>query len=151
MAKANTKSRHVAVAADEKSHGDASHIATNSAAEAHFLKAKALRQTTPREAHKTIGTFPAARDPVGLILASNNDRVAALVPVRHTRMLESPFTFYRGTAALQAYDLAYAPASGIQCAMLWRRSSDELRWLCDARAPVHLRPQRFRRDVPGSV
>jgi uncharacterized protein (DUF2252 family) len=78
------------------------------------MEARALRQTTSREAHKTIGTFPATRDPVELILASNNDRVAALIPVRHTRMLESPFTFYRGTASLQAYDLAYAPASGIK-------------------------------------
>jgi uncharacterized protein (DUF2252 family) len=73
-----------------------------------------LRLTTPRQAHHTVGQLPETRDPVQLILASNRDRVTALVPVRHSRMLESPFTFYRGTASVQAYDLAHAPSSGIE-------------------------------------
>ena len=36
-----------------------------------------------------------------------------LVPIRHGRMLVSPFTFYRGSAAIMAADLASSPVSGI--------------------------------------
>ncbi|MGO9056040.1 MAG: DUF2252 domain-containing protein, partial [Candidatus Binataceae bacterium] len=35
-------------------------------------------------------------------------------PIRHGRMLQSPFTFYRGTAALMAADLAHTPVSGLR-------------------------------------
>jgi uncharacterized protein (DUF2252 family) len=40
-------------------------------------------------------------------------RVAELVPIRYGRMLVSPFTFYRGAAAIMAADLAGTPVSGI--------------------------------------
>jgi uncharacterized protein (DUF2252 family) len=89
-------------------------LAGQSTASAMFAEGKTKRRTTPRKAHHAIGRLPATRDPVRLIVASNEDRVSALVPVRHTRMLESPFTFYRGTAGVQAYDLAHAPSSGIE-------------------------------------
>jgi uncharacterized protein (DUF2252 family) len=36
-----------------------------------------------------------------------------LVPIRHERMLASPFAFYRGAPAVMAYDLAHTPSSGI--------------------------------------
>lgn len=36
-----------------------------------------------------------------------------LVPIRYGRMLVSPFTFYRGAAAVMAADLAATPSSGI--------------------------------------
>jgi uncharacterized protein (DUF2252 family) len=75
---------------------------------------KALRDKCPRSAHgeKVLGQG-AKRDIVALIKASNEDRLENLVPVRHGRMLQSPFAFFRGTAALQAYDLADTPTSGI--------------------------------------
>ena len=78
---------------------------------------KALRERSPRDSHAAIGKLPQRRDPVAMIVASNEDRLENLVPVRHSRMLESPFTFYRGAAAVQANDLAHAPSSGIviQC------------------------------------
>jgi len=75
---------------------------------------KALRKKCPRALHgKVILGQGADRDIVKLIKASNHDRLENLVPIRHGRMAQSPFTFYRGTAALQAYDLAGTPASGI--------------------------------------
>ena len=37
-----------------------------------------------------------------------------LVPIRHGRMLVSPFTFYRGAALPMAADLATTPASGLR-------------------------------------
>jgi uncharacterized protein (DUF2252 family) len=53
------------------------------------------------------------RDPLGILDRQNATRIAELVPLRTERMAASPFAFYRGTAALQAADLARDPHSGI--------------------------------------
>ena len=53
------------------------------------------------------------RDVVALMKASNEDRLENLIPIRHGRMLQSPFAYFRGSAAVQAYDLAGTPTSGI--------------------------------------
>jgi uncharacterized protein (DUF2252 family) len=76
---------------------------------------KALREECPRGSHArvVVGTR-GERDVVALIEASNEDRLENLVPVRHGRMLQSPFAFFRGGAAIQAYDLADTPTSGIE-------------------------------------
>src|SRR5205814_6944861 len=52
--------------------------------------------------------------PVELIAKESEGRVAELVPIRHARMLASPFAFYRGTASLMARDLASAPSTGLK-------------------------------------
>ena len=75
---------------------------------------KALRDTVPREAHSQWKEPKGRRDIVDLIEQSNRGRIDTLVPVRHGRMMESPFTFYRGAAAVMAADLATTPASGIR-------------------------------------
>jgi uncharacterized protein (DUF2252 family) len=54
------------------------------------------------------------RDPVALLLGQAKTRVPELVPIRHGRMLVSPFTFYRGSALVMAADLERAPTSGLQ-------------------------------------
>jgi len=41
-------------------------------------------------------------------------RVPELVPVRHARMMVSPFTFYRGNAEGMAIDLGAGPTSGLR-------------------------------------
>lgn len=61
--------------------------------------------------HEAIGDID--RDPIELLRSSSKGRVEALVPLRYGRMLVSPFTFYRGSAILQAHDLAATPDSGI--------------------------------------
>ncbi|WP_257478002.1 DUF2252 domain-containing protein [Acidipropionibacterium jensenii] len=53
------------------------------------------------------------RDPMGILTQQNANRVQSLVPLRTERMSVSPFTFYRGTAALMAADLARTADSGI--------------------------------------
>jgi uncharacterized protein (DUF2252 family) len=62
---------------------------------------------------------PAAHrpDPVELVERESESRVPELVPIRYGRMLVSPFTFYRGAAAIMASDLAATPRSGltVQC------------------------------------
>jgi len=74
---------------------------------------RARRQQCARSSHAQLGSLADGRDVVAMIKASNEDRLENLIPVRYSRMLESPFAFFRGTANLQAADLAHSPASGI--------------------------------------
>ena len=76
-------------------------------------RGKDARTVAPLESHAEFA--PAgSRDPVGLLLEQATSRVPELVPVRHGRMLVSPFTFYRGAALPIAADLASTPASGLR-------------------------------------
>ena len=52
--------------------------------------------------------------PLATILAQDAIRLPELVPLRHGRMSVSPWTYYRGAAAVMAADLATAPSSGIE-------------------------------------
>jgi uncharacterized protein (DUF2252 family) len=59
-------------------------------------------------------TPPAGRpDPIDLIAATNEGRIPSLIPLRWTRMLESPLAFLRGAAVVMAFDLAGSPTSGL--------------------------------------
>ena len=74
---------------------------------------KAMRDKVPRAQH-AIWKAPRGRtDPVKLLGASDPERLPELVPIRYGRMLVSPFTFYRGSAAVMAADLAKTPTTGI--------------------------------------
>jgi len=68
---------------------------------------------TPPSSHA--GWAPAAdrADPVALLEEQDVTREPDLVPVRHGRMLVSPFTFYRGAAKIMAADLADTPTAGL--------------------------------------
>jgi uncharacterized protein (DUF2252 family) len=75
---------------------------------------KALREKCPRQSHGAIVLGQGhKRDIVALIEESNQGRLENLVPIRHGRMLQSPFAYFRGTALIQAHDLAGTPSSGI--------------------------------------
>ena len=74
---------------------------------------KAARARVPLEAHADFRPAP-SRDPVALLLRQAETRVAELVPIRHGRMLVSPFTFYRGAAIVMADDLATTPTPGLR-------------------------------------
>lgn len=73
---------------------------------------RSLRGTIRRRDHARF-TVP-QRDPVAILEAQNADRVPDLVPVRMGRMLQTPFTYYRGTAAVMAHDLRDEPVTGVQ-------------------------------------
>ena len=74
---------------------------------------KAARSDASLEAHAQF-TPSSDRDPVGLLMSQSMSRVPELVPIRHGRMLVSPFTYYRGAALPMAADLATTPASGLR-------------------------------------
>ena len=76
-------------------------------------RGKGARERTPLTSHR--GWVPVADrpDPVALLEAQNVTREQDLVPVRHGRMLVSPFTFYRGSAKVMATDLKDTPRAGL--------------------------------------
>ncbi|SDP22783.1 Uncharacterized conserved protein, DUF2252 family [Ralstonia sp. 25mfcol4.1] len=69
------------------------------------------RQHVRRSQHANIGDTE--RDPIELLKANSAGRVEALVPLRYGRMSVSPFTFFRGSAIIQAHDLAGTVNTGI--------------------------------------
>src|SRR5664279_6209304 len=78
---------------------------------------KAVRRSMPLadQAETTRGTRP---DPISLLEAQAASRVPLLVPIRYGRMLASPFTFFRGAAAIMAADLGSTPHSGLMVQLL---------------------------------
>ncbi|HEY2557363.1 MAG TPA: DUF2252 domain-containing protein, partial [Diaminobutyricibacter sp.] len=69
-----------------------------------FDEGRAARSSIPRGAHVEY-TPRSDRDPLGILETQNAARLADLIPLRTSRMLTSPFAFYRGSAAIQAADL----------------------------------------------
>jgi uncharacterized protein (DUF2252 family) len=75
---------------------------------------KALRDRVSR---KSQGKWkpPANRpDPVELLKRADETRLPELLPIRYGRMSQSPFGFFRGAAALMAFDLSNTPATGLR-------------------------------------
>jgi uncharacterized protein (DUF2252 family) len=77
-------------------------------------KGKDLRRSVPRHSHASWARPPDQRDPMAILEEQNASRVPELVPVRMGRMVESPFAFFRGAAAVMAADLAATPVTGIE-------------------------------------
>jgi len=76
-------------------------------------KGRQAADQTPPSSHS--GWHPAADrpDPVALLEEQDLTREQDLVPVRHGRMMVSPFTFYRGAAKIMAADLKDTPVAGL--------------------------------------
>src|SRR5574337_162103 len=75
---------------------------------------RALRDAVSRVSHAGWKPAKGRRDPIEIVLASNEGRMAELIPIRFGRMAASPFAFYRGSAALMAADLATTPNAGLR-------------------------------------
>jgi len=73
---------------------------------------KAARDRLPLRDLADAGS--ADRDPVAIVSAADDRRLPWLVPIRYGRMLQSPFAFFRGAAALMAADCAPLPRSGLE-------------------------------------
>jgi uncharacterized protein (DUF2252 family) len=73
---------------------------------------KAIRLQVPRSSH---GDWePRTRDPLAILAAQDESRVAELVPLRYGRMGASAFAFFRGAAAVMADDLGAAKSTALQ-------------------------------------
>ncbi|MEV4637567.1 DUF2252 domain-containing protein [Actinoplanes sp. NPDC049548] len=80
-----------------------------------FAAGRSVRREVPFEAHGELPVGDDRPDPVAVLEAQAASRVPELVPIRYGRMLVSPFTFFRGAAAIMAADLARTPSSGLMC------------------------------------
>ncbi|GAA0656270.1 DUF2252 domain-containing protein [Kitasatospora atroaurantiaca] len=74
---------------------------------------RAVRQKVPRSSHGAWEPAADRTDPVAVLAAQAETRVAELVPIRHGRMAASAFAFLRGAAAAMAADLATQPHTGL--------------------------------------
>ena len=75
-------------------------------------QARAARARVPRTQHASLD-LRADRDPFAILAAQEADRLPALLPLRHQRMAESAFAYYRGTPAVMAFDLANTPRTDL--------------------------------------
>lgn len=76
-------------------------------------RGKRTRQHIPRSAHDAWSPGRDRADPVAQLEQDERELIEELVPIRHARMLASPFTFYRGSASLMAADLASLPRTDL--------------------------------------
>jgi uncharacterized protein (DUF2252 family) len=74
---------------------------------------KALRRQAPRSSQAEL-RLAKGRHPLEILAQTDVGRAAALLPIRYGRMVQSPFAFLRGSAAVMAFDLAQSPVSTIQ-------------------------------------
>jgi uncharacterized protein (DUF2252 family) len=78
-----------------------------------FARGRSARATAPRSSHADWSPRADRQDPVALLEEQARTRIPELVPVRHGRMLVSPFAYFRGAALPMAADLAGSPESGL--------------------------------------
>jgi uncharacterized protein (DUF2252 family) len=97
------------------------------------------RKRVPRTSHAAFEPQP-GRDPIAILERQEADRLPDLLPLRHARMADSPFAYYRGTPAVMAFDLATTPRTDIivqasgdaHCANFGLFASPERRLVFDA-------------------
>ncbi|MFD7666615.1 DUF2252 domain-containing protein [Streptomyces sp. NPDC059788] len=77
-------------------------------------RGRAARTLVPRSRHAEFAPAADRPEPVAVIERQSASRLPELVPIRYGRMLESPFRFFRGAAAIMAQDLAAAPSTGLR-------------------------------------
>jgi uncharacterized protein (DUF2252 family) len=75
---------------------------------------KALREKVPRSSHAEWAAPSGRPDPIEVLHQSDRGRLPELLPIRYGRMQQSPFAFFRGSAAIMAWDLSKTPATGIR-------------------------------------
>lgn len=78
-----------------------------------YQKGTAIRKITPRSAHQEWNPSEDREDPIEILIKTSIGRIESLLPIRYRRMIESPFAFFRGAAAIMAADLAQTPNTGI--------------------------------------
>ena len=87
--------------------GDAASVSERAA------RGREARRSAARSSHRDWAPSPDRTSPRSILAQQDESRVPELVPIRYGRMLVSPFTFFRGAAAVMAADLASTPRSGL--------------------------------------
>ena len=81
--------------------------------EERLTKGKALRDVAARKSQMEWNPPANRTDPTDLLIENSKGRLEELIPIRYGRMMVSPFAFYRGAAAVMAYDLSHTPSTGL--------------------------------------
>jgi uncharacterized protein (DUF2252 family) len=79
-----------------------------------YARGKSLRRACPRRSHARWAAPPNRPHPLHFVSEADKGRLRELLPLRHSRMALSPFTFYRGSALNMAADLASTPSTGVR-------------------------------------
>ena len=128
-----------------------------SGAEAHLsleerqATGKAQRAAVPLEALGAWEPKPDRADPLAILTAQETDRLQPLLPVRHARMLQNAFGFYRGAPAVMAADLAAGPRTDLEVQLCGDAHLLNFGLYGSPGALAGLRRQRLRRDAAGPV
>jgi uncharacterized protein (DUF2252 family) len=77
-------------------------------------RGKALREQVTHKSHATWTPSPSRPDPINMLQEHDQNRLKHFLPIKYGRMLESPFAFMRGAAAVMAADLATTPVTGLK-------------------------------------
>ena len=104
-----------------------------------------MRARVPRRRHGEWRPPTDRPDPVAVLMRTNEGRLSDLVPVRHGRMMESPFAYHRGAPAMMAADLSCTPASGVTLQLCGDAHLLNFGSFRHPRAQPGLRRQRLRR------
>ena len=72
------------------------------------------RRLVSRSSHAQWASPADRPDPISILEEQAETRVADLMPIRYGRMAASPFAYFRGAAAMMAWDLAHSPTTSIR-------------------------------------
>jgi uncharacterized protein (DUF2252 family) len=78
-----------------------------------LAQGKGLRERCSRKSQADWKPPAKRANPIDLLIENSRGRIEELVPIRYGRMLANPFAFYRGAAAIMAYDLSHTPSTGL--------------------------------------
>ncbi|MFF1695269.1 DUF2252 domain-containing protein [Streptomyces sp. NPDC058257] len=110
---------------------------------------RAGRTRARRSDHAEFAPAPDRPDPIDVIERQSADRIPELVPIRYGRMLESPFRFFRGAAAIMATDLAATPASGLRAQLCGDAHMLNFRLLASPERHLMFDVNDFDETLPG--
>ncbi|MFH8487410.1 DUF2252 domain-containing protein [Streptomyces longisporoflavus] len=110
---------------------------------------RAARDHARRSDHAEFAPAPGRPDPVDVIERQSASRLPELVPIRYGRMLESPFRFFRGAAAIMATDLATSPSSGLRAQLCGDAHMLNFRLLASPERHLMFDVNDFDETLPG--
>jgi hypothetical protein len=105
---------------------------------------RSARERVSPSSHSTWAPNAGRPDPIALLEEQNATREPDLVPVRHGRMMVSPFTFYRGAAKIMSADLTDTPTAGLNVQLCGDAHISNFGVFAVTRANTGLRPERLR-------
>jgi uncharacterized protein (DUF2252 family) len=102
------------IVSSNKAHANSQEDSLGPTLEERLTAGRSLRERLPRAAHAKWTPSHDRPEPATLLKESDRGRLSELLPIRYGRMRQSPFAFFRGAAALMAWDLAPTPVTKIR-------------------------------------